>query len=145
MKLTDTIKNKIILEIAEGASKTKVASKYDISRMTVDRLLKNPKYAEMLRNVTKEKEKAEQDIIEHMHQLNGKIITIMDKYLDALSDDEKISSATVNQLTTALGTLIDKWTMAEERDATAEVNIAFLAPVSPPEAPPDDIEEEQNE
>lgn len=27
----------------------------------------------------------------------------------------------------------------------AEVNIAFLAPVSPPETPPDDIEEEQNE
>ena len=143
MKLTETIKNKIILEISEGVPKTEVAKKYDISRPTLDKILKdNP---ETLQKFTVKKEEIEQDIIEYMNQRRGKIVTIMDKYLDALANDEKIDSATLSQLTTALGTLIDKWTMVKERDGHAEVRLAYLVPQDTPEEPPEEIEEESDE
>ena len=143
MKLTETIKNKIILEISEGVPKTEVAKKYDISRPTLDKILKdNP---ETLQKFTVKKEEIEQDIIEYMNQRRGKIVTIMDKYLDALANDEKIDSATLSQLTTALGTLIDKWTMVKERDANAEVRLAYIVKKDDPEEPPEDIEEENDE
>ena len=39
------------------------------------------------------------------------VCLIIDRYLKALLDEDKIEKATTSQLTTALGTLIDKFTM----------------------------------
>lgn len=143
MKLTDALKSKIILEYAEGATKSEIAKKYGISRVTLDKLLKEN--VQTLQNLTHKKEEIEEDILEHMEKCRGKVITIIDKYLDALSDDERIDAATMSQLTTALGTLIDKWTMVREGNTEAEVRLAYLVKKDAPEQPPEDIEEESDE
>ena len=144
MKLTDALKSKIVLEVAEGSAKTEIAKKYNISRMSIERILNEPEYAEMLQNVTQKKEEIAADIEEHMNKCRGKVLTLIDKYLDALLDDERIDGATLSQLTTALGTVIDKWTTVGVRGTETPLNIR-IAPTLPPEQPPDDIEEESDE
>ena len=47
----------------------------------------------------------------YMESQKRKICEIIDKGLTVLNDPEKLKEATPSQITTALGTLIDKWTM----------------------------------
>lgn len=144
MKLTDAVKRDIMIEFAEGATKSALSKKYKVSYKTIDRLIKSDKMSEMSKNVQLKKEEIAVDIETYMNQCRDKVTTIIGQYLDALSDPKKIEGASVNQLTTALGTLIDKWTMSGASDSTAALNI-HIAPVLPPEQPPEDIEEESDE
>lgn len=59
-------------------------------------------------------EQSTADILEYMEKRKAIVCDIMDKYLDELQNSDKIAKATVSQLTTALGTLIDKFTMAKD-------------------------------
>lgn len=45
-----------------------------------------------------------------MERKRGIVCEILDKGLDALNSPEKLAEASPAQITTALGTLIDKWT-----------------------------------
>lgn len=45
-----------------------------------------------------------------MERKRGIVCKILDKGLDALNSPEKLAEASPAQITTALGTLIDKWT-----------------------------------
>lgn len=78
---------------------------------------------EVAQKVTQKKEQNTADILAHMEKNRDKVCLIIDAYLDALLSPAKIASATTSQLTTALGTLIDKFTaissgpgMATEED-----------------------------
>lgn len=50
-------------------------------------------------------------IIAYMESKRDVVCQILDKGLEALNDPEKLKEATPAQITTAMGTLIDKWTM----------------------------------
>ncbi len=107
-RLTDKQKKKIIADYVESGSYSEVARKHGVSKPTVKRICDNN--PETLRKVTHKKEQNSADILEHMEQKKDVVCQIMDKYLVALLDDERIEKATPAQLTTALGTLIDKFT-----------------------------------
>ena len=49
-------------------------------------------------------------ISEFMEEKNSEICNIIDTYLSVLSDSERISAAPLNQIASALGTVIDKFT-----------------------------------
>ena len=49
-------------------------------------------------------------ISEFMEEKNAEICDIIDTYLSVLSDSERISAAPLNQIASALGTVIDKFT-----------------------------------
>ena len=55
------------------------------------------------------------DILSYMDGQRDAVCNIIGKGLEALSNPEMMKNATPNQITTALGTLIDKWAMLEER------------------------------
>ena len=62
------------------------------------------------------KEKREEntaDILVYMESQKGLVCEIIGKGLAALNDPEKLAEATPAQITTALGTLIDKFTALE--------------------------------
>lgn len=145
MKLTDKMKQDIMTAYAGGVSKSTIAKTFDISYKTVDRLIKSDEMSEIVKSVQQKKEAAAEDIFEYMDKQKERVCLIMNKYLDALADDDKISSATVNQLTTALGTLIDKWTMVREKDTNAEVRLAYIVEQDAPEAPPEEVEDESTD
>lgn len=108
-RLTDKQKKRIIADYAEMGSYNAVAKKHGVSDNTVRRVvMADPDFSE---KVEQKKQKNTVDILEHMETKKDTVNLIIDKYLAALLDDERIAKATPQQLTTALGTLIDKFTM----------------------------------
>ena len=106
--LTDRQKKKIIADYAECGNYSQVARIHKVSFDTVKRVvLKDPETA---KKAEQKKEQNTADILAHMETKKNAVNQIIDRYLLALLDEEKIEKATPAQLTTALGTLIDKFT-----------------------------------
>lgn len=106
--LTDKQKKRIIADYVELGSYNAVAKKHKVSFDTVKRVVSRD--GETERKAEQKKEQNTKDILSHMEQKKDKVCQIVDRYLEALLDPHKIEKATTAQLTTALGTLIDKWT-----------------------------------
>lgn len=112
--LTDQQKKKIIADRAENMSIRQLAQKYKTSTTTIQRVIRSdPDFAQ---KVTQKKEQNAADILAHMETKKDTVNLIIDRYLTALLDEEKIEKATPSQLTTALGTLIDKFTMTAQNE-----------------------------
>ena len=114
-RLTDRQRKKIIADYLDIGSYNAVAKKHKISKDTVRRIVQDtPDFAQ---KAQKKKEQNTEDILAYMETKRDMVNKIIDKYLTALLDDNKIGSATPAQLTTAMGTLIDKFTMARAVEA----------------------------
>lgn len=107
-RLTDRKKKKIIADYIEIGSYNAVGKKHGVSATTVKKLVLSD--AESVKKCKIKKEQNTADILAHMETKKTTVIRIMDAYLEAMLDESKIASATPAQLTTALGTLIDKFT-----------------------------------
>ena len=107
-RLTDKRKKKIIADYLETESYNATAKKNGVCGQTVRRVI------EESQNITEKfKEKKEQndaDILAYMESQRSLVCEIIQKGLNALNSPEKLADATPAQITTALGTLIDKWT-----------------------------------
>lgn len=106
--LTDKEKKKIIADYVECESYNAIAKKYGIADSTVKRIVLSD--SETQKKAEHKKGQNTVDILTHMETKKNTVNQIIDKYLIALLNDEKIERATPAQLTTALGTLIDKFT-----------------------------------
>ncbi|MCD8190420.1 MAG: helix-turn-helix domain-containing protein [Clostridiales bacterium] len=107
-RLPDKQEKGIIADRADGQSIRSLASKYGVSTTTVQRVLKrNP---EVTQKVTQKKEQNTADILAYMGSKSDLVCEIIGKGLDVLASDDKLAEASPSQITTALGTLIDKWT-----------------------------------
>lgn len=107
-RLTDKQKKKIIADYVELGSYNAVAKKYRIADSTVKRVVLAD--SETQRKVELKKDENTADILAHMETKKSTVNQIIDRYLIALLDEDKIAKSTPAQLTTALGTLIDKFT-----------------------------------
>lgn len=118
--LTDKQKKKIIADRAEGMSIRQLSQKHNVSTTTIQRVIKSdPEFAQI---VTQKKEQNAADILSHMETKKGTVNLIIDRYLLALLDEERLEKATPSQLTTALGTLIDKFTANSTSNTTIMIN-----------------------
>lgn len=123
-RLTDKQQKQIIAEYVEVGSYRTVAKKYNIAPSTVKRICE--KNSETKQNATHKKEQNTVDILTHMETKKDAVNQIIDKYLIALLDDDKIEKATPAQLTTALGTLIDKFT----KDGNSKVDTSLFEAIA---------------
>ena len=110
-RLTDRQKKMIIAEYLEIGSYNAVAKKYNVTRQTVKNIVTSD--TENRQKLQDKKEQNTADILAHMETKKDKVNQIIDTYLEKLLDPKMIDKATPAQLTTALGTLIDKFTMAK--------------------------------
>lgn len=111
-RLTDKQKKKIIADYVELESYNAVAKKHKVSVDTVKRTVL--KSEESVRKaIIKKEEENTVDILSHMEEKKDKVNQIIDAYLEQLLDPETVKKATPSQLTTALGTLIDKFTTSK--------------------------------
>lgn len=108
-RLTDRQKKRIIADYLEIGSYNAVAKKYNVTRQTVKNIVTSD--TENRQKLQDKKEQNTADILAHMETKKDKVNQIIDTYLEKLLDPEMIDKATPAQLTTALGTLIDKFTM----------------------------------
>lgn len=107
-RLTDKRKKKIIADYLELGSYRAAARKNKVAGETVRRIVKQ--CADIEQKVAQKKDENTADILAYMESQRGLVCEIIGKGLAALNDPEKLAMASPSQITTAIGTLIDKWT-----------------------------------
>lgn len=106
-KLTDKDKKKIIVERSDGASLSRLAEKYHVSKTTISRVCTGD--PETQRRVTAKKEQNTLDMLAYMDGQKGKAQELLSKIIEALGDPEKLARANVRDLATAYGIIADKF------------------------------------
>ena len=125
-KLTDKQRKKIIAESVNGSSIRALAAKYKVSTTTIQRVLKSD--AELTQKAAQKKAENTASVLAFMDSKKNDVCGLIDKFLSAMGDDEKLAAATVNQLATAMGIVIDKYTANEAVNASsAKENNLFEA------------------
>lgn len=106
-RLTDKQKKKIIADYLELGSYRATGKQNGVSTDTVKRVVLS---CDDIVNKTKEK-KAQNtaDIMAYMESKRDIVCEIIGNGLDVLRQPNKLAEASPAQITTALGTLIDKW------------------------------------
>ena len=108
-RLTDKKKKKIVADYLETQSINATAKKNGVSWGTVRSVLDG--MGEIEEKLEQKKEQNTVDILAYMERQKGIVCEILEKGLAALNSPEKLAEASPSQITTALGTLIDKWAM----------------------------------
>ena len=107
-RLTDRQKKKIVADYLETESYNATAKKNGVCGQTVRRVVEESQG--ITENFKQKKEQNTTDILAYMESKRNIVCEILGRGLDALNDTEKLKGATPAQITTAMGTLIDKWT-----------------------------------
>lgn len=107
-RLTDRKKKKILADYAELGSYNATAKANGVSCDSVKRVVLSCE--DFAKKLEQKKEENTADILAYMERKRGIVCEILDKGLDALNSPDKLAEASPAQITTALGTLIDKWT-----------------------------------
>lgn len=108
MALTDKQRKKIVADYLETGSYNATAKINGVSDTTVKRVVISCR--EIAEKIEQKKEQNSADILAYMESKRNIVCQIIDKGLSVLNNDEKLAEASPSQITTALGTLIDKWT-----------------------------------
>lgn len=105
-RLTDKRKKKIVADYLETESYNATAKKNGVCGQTVRRVVEESQ--EFSENLKRKKEENTADIIAYMESKRDIVCQIIDAGLEVLP--KKIQDArTASEVTTAIGTLIDKW------------------------------------
>lgn len=110
-RLTDRQKKKILADYLETQSVNAAAKKNKVSWDAANKVLKEA--GEVEKKLQQKKEQNTADILAYMESQRDIVCQIIGKGLAVLNDPEKLAEATPSQITTAIGTLIDKWTQAQ--------------------------------
>ena len=108
-RLTDKQKKKIVADYLETQSINATAKKNNVSWGTVRSVLDG--MGDIEEKLEQKKDDNTADILAYMESQKGIVCEILGKGLEALNDPDKLKEATPAQITTAMGTLIDKWAM----------------------------------
>ena len=111
-KLTDKQRKKIIADYVELGSYNATAKKHHVSATTVKKIVEADK--DSVKKCERKKEENSKSILAHMESQRDIVNEIITKGLDVLNSREKLESATPSQITTAMGTLIDKFTPVDK-------------------------------
>lgn len=142
-KLTDKQRKKIIAESVSGSSMTALAKKYGVSTATIHRVVHGDK--KLKEKVEQKKEENTQSVLAFMDSKKQTVCDLIDKLLAAMGDEDKIAATPLNQLATAMGIVIDKYTAGEvPKTADTAANNLFEAIESIGEEDLNDIPEVQS-
>ena len=120
-RLTDKQKKKIIADYVQLGSYNAVSKINGVSATTVKNIIK-AQDDDFLEKCERKKEENTVDIMTYMESQKRIVCEIISKGLTALNDPEKLAAANPSQITTALGTLIDKWAMVNGTGTNEQVN-----------------------
>ena len=108
-KFPDRKRKKIIADYLETENLSATARANHCAPSTVKRIVESSKDFKVL--AKKKQEENTADMIEYMERQKNTVFEIIGKTLNVLNDEEKLRKAQPQQLSTMLGTLIDKWTV----------------------------------
>lgn len=105
-RIKDEIRKAIIADRACGDSIREISKKHNVSTTSVQRIIRES--TELTQLVTQKKAQNTADILEYMESRKGQICEIIQKGLDVLNTPGKLEDATPAQISTMIGTLLDK-------------------------------------
>lgn len=109
-QLTDRQKKKIIADYVELGSYNAVAKKHKVSATTVKRWVLSE--SGIVEKCEQKKAENTQDMLEFLASRNDQAKSFIDMCFAELTKPEKLQKAQLQQITTAMGTVIDKFTTA---------------------------------
>lgn len=139
-RLTDRQKKKIIADYVQLQSYTRAAKLNDVAESTARKIVKdNPKCADLC---ALKKEQNTQDMLSYLGSKCGEAQNLLGLYLQAMADPDKIAEATLPQLSTAFGTIVDKFAMLGDQSGIEAPDDGLLEALSAAAdlSPPDDVE-----
>ena len=71
----------------------------------------------------KKKEENTADVLAYMDAHKDLVCSFIGKGLELLNDPDKLKAANLSQITTAMGTLIDKWAMVQEKTGNDDKDV----------------------
>ena len=107
-RLTDKQKKKIVADYLETQSVNAAAKRNSVSWDSAKKTLDEA--GEIEKKLKQKTDENTADISSSMEDQRSLVCEIIGKGLEALNTPEKLAEATPAQITTAIGTLIDKWT-----------------------------------
>ena len=108
-RLTDSQKKKILADYVQTNNYCATAKINGVSATTVKNIvLAN---ADIVEKCEQKKEENTADVLAYMDSRKDLVCSFIGKGLEMLNDPEKLAAANLSQITTAMGTLIDKWGM----------------------------------
>lgn len=117
-RIGDYKEKKILADYAQTQNLRETARRNGVNDKTVKRVVNdNP---DIMAEIEQQEAKNTADIFAYMEQKKAIVCEIIGKGLDVLNDEEKLKMASPVQITTALGTLIDKFTAFESAPADEE-------------------------
>lgn len=108
-RLTDRKKKRIIADYLETESINAAAKRNGVSWDAAKKVLTES--GDIEKKLQDKKDQNTADILAYMESQRETVCQIIGKGLAALNDGEKLKEASPAQITTAIGTLIDKWAM----------------------------------
>lgn len=106
-RLTDKQKKKIVADYLELGSYRAAGRKNKVADGTVKRIVME--CGDFEQKMEQKKAENTADVLAYMESRRGIVCEIIEKGLMALNSEDKLADASPAQITTALGTLIDKW------------------------------------
>lgn len=126
-RLTDRQKKKIIADYVNTQSVNATAKMNGVSWDTVKRLLE--KNGDVEKKLEEKNRENTADILAYMESQKQLVCEIISKGLMALNDEEKMACAQPSQITTALGTLIDKWAIVQNKAGDGKDKVEVIIDV----------------
>ena len=112
-RLTDRQKKKILADYVQTSNYCATAKINGVSATTVKNIVRAN--ADIVEKCEQKKEENTADVMEYMNDHKDLVCSFIGKGLEMLNDPEKLAAANLSQITTAMGTLIDKWAMVQEK------------------------------
>ena len=126
-RLTDRQKKKILADYLESGSYRATARKNNVNPTTVKRVVEASDDFEQ--KAAEKKAQNTADILAYMESQRDVVCQIIGNGLAVLNDPAKLAEATPSQITTAIGTLIDKWTMMNKASDNGESGVVLMPEV----------------
>lgn len=105
-RLTDIQKKKIVADYLETQSINTAAKRNGVSWDSAKKAIEEA--GDIEKKLEEKKQQNTADILAYMESRKGQICQIIQKGLDVLNDKEKLKEASPAQITTMIGTLLDK-------------------------------------
>lgn len=126
-RLTDRQKKKIMADYVQTSNYCATAKINGVSANTVKKIVQTN--ADIAEKLIQKKEENTADILAYMESQRDVVCQIIGNGLAVLNDPAKLAEATPSQITTAIGTLIDKWTMMNKASDNGESGVVLMPEV----------------
>ncbi len=113
-RLTDKERKQIIADYIECENYSAVGKKHGVSRTTVKNIVDSD--SESCKKLHEKKAENTADILAYMDSKKDVVCDILEIYLNALADPQRLDKATLPQITTSMGILIDKFATVGDRN-----------------------------